>query len=218
MTVVQQDIQQSTSARDLLNAQNVAPTRPTYQSSTSVPVEGRSAPLPGNPRGLPAGTSVNSGQTPWSAVQRVNTNDPEQSSTRDWASFTSMDANYLSMQDPEQRKIINQAFVDAGLKYEIDPAILKAIAMKESSLDPRSVNKESNATGLGNILPSTADMLAGRKLTQEELMDPKLNAELMAKYLTQIQSGLEKDGKPALIKDVAARYFQGPSATPETLA
>ena len=47
-------------------------------------------------------------------------------------------------------------FQAAGAQYNVDPTILHAIAMKESSMNPAAVNPDTGATGLMQFMPAPA--------------------------------------------------------------
>ena len=219
MTVVQQDVQQSASAKDLLNAQNVAPSvRVTAPSSTSVPT-GNSLPVAGRSEGVAYNESLNGSKTPWSSVVR-NSSDPESNGIRNNQAFYSMDAEYAANNSnltPEVLAKTNQALIKAARDNNIAPELLKSLAIQESGLDPSKTN--GNAKGLLQLMPEAArQMNGGKDPTQEELLDPNFNANLSAKYLNFIANKMKDDGKEVTVAGVVSRYFQGPSATDETIA
>lgn len=53
----------------------------------------------------------------------------------------------------------SDVFDSAGTQYGVDPNLLRSIAQTESSGNPNAVNKDTGATGLMQLLPSTAKSL-----------------------------------------------------------
>jgi hypothetical protein len=67
--------------------------------------------------------------------------------------------------------------------YSIDPHVVAAVIMIESSGNPNAINPESGATGLGQIMPQEAGELFSDRPTQAELLDPETNIEWTCKLL-----------------------------------
>jgi hypothetical protein len=79
-------------------------------------------------------------------------------------------------------------FIAAGAKYGVDPKDLKALAMKESGLNPNAVGAVNpNGTQDFGLMQHNSKYLAARGLTKETAMDPATAidkaAELMAQNL-----------------------------------
>ena len=75
-------------------------------------------------------------------------------------------------------------FKETAKKYELDSNWLKAIAIVESSLNPKAVSK-SNAIGLMQIKwPITATHLGVSR--KDSLLDPCTNIDLGGKYLREL--------------------------------
>lgn len=73
-----------------------------------------------------------------------------------------------------------------SLKKKIRPSFISGLYEYESSFNPRTVNPISNATGLGQFLPSTARWIASinnMPYSYEMLKDPVYNINLTFKYL-----------------------------------
>ena len=78
----------------------------------------------------------------------------------------------------------SNCFKKTAQKYELDSNWLKAIAIVESSLNPKAVSK-SNAIGLMQIKwPITANHLGVSK--KDSLFDPCTNIDLGGKYLREL--------------------------------
>lgn len=91
-----------------------------------------------------------------------------------------------------------ELFLRAGRAYGLDPALLWAVAMTESSLDPRAVSPVG-AMGLMQLMPGTA-----RLLGCADPFDPAQNVDAGARYLRQL---LDQFGDVAL---ALAAYNAGP--------
>ncbi|MGX2041837.1 lytic transglycosylase domain-containing protein [Methylocaldum sp. MU1018] len=72
-------------------------------------------------------------------------------------------------------------FAEAGQKYGIDPAILKAIAVHESHLNPDATNVNQNGSGDYGIMQLNSQG-AGAGLSREQLMDPRTNIMTGSKF------------------------------------
>lgn len=68
----------------------------------------------------------------------------------------------------------------AALKYQIDPALVHAIILAESSYDPRAISKKG-AKGLMQLMPSTAAALGVK-----DVFDPEHNVNGGVKYLRHL--------------------------------
>lgn len=72
-----------------------------------------------------------------------------------------------------------------AVQNNLNPALVSSVINVESHHNP---NAESSAGALGlmQLLPATANWLAGRELTEEELKEPNLNLSLGCQYLAQL--------------------------------
>lgn len=89
----------------------------------------------------------------------------------------------------------------------MDAALILAVIQKESSFDPKAYNSKSGATGLMQVLPSTAKWL-GLKDTSK-LSTPAVNIKYGVKYLKYLW-GEFGEGSPAALtaETLAARPSQ----------
>ena len=90
-------------------------------------------------------------------------------------------------------------FREAGARYRVDPALLKAVAWTESNFQPDAVS-HAGAQGLMQIMPGTADGLGVNPL------DPPQAVDGAARYLRQ---QLDRFGDVRL---ALAAYNAGPGA------
>ena len=88
---------------------------------------------------------------------------------------------YVKHLDTSKReRIYNHIIIEAGNKYGIDPALLKAIIMAESGYNHLAISKKG-AVGLMQLMPQTADALG-----VEDIYDPHHNVHGGAKYFRQL--------------------------------
>ena len=98
----------------------------------------------------------------------------------------------------------SNCFKKTAEKYELDSNWLKAIAIVESSLNPKAVSK-SNAIGLMQIKwPITATHLGVSK--KDSLFDPCTNIDLGGRYLRELADKYSGDQEKAL-----SAYRVGPT-------
>ena len=98
----------------------------------------------------------------------------------------------------------SNCFKETAQKYELDSNWLKAIAIVESSLNPKAVSK-SNAIGLMQIKwPITATHLGVSK--KDSLFDPCTNIDLGGRYLRELTDKYNGDQENAL-----SAYRVGPT-------
>ena len=81
-----------------------------------------------------------------------------------------------------------------------------AIAKQESRFSP-AVASPVGAVGLMQLMPATADEVAGRALSRDDLEQPELNARLGSRYLARLLR--QWNGNPWL---AIASYNAGPGA------
>ena len=96
----------------------------------------------------------------------------------------------------------DQASEAAGVRSELSLAIAK----QESRFSP-SVASPVGAVGLMQLMPATANEVAGRALTRDDLEGPELNARLGSRYLAWLLR--QWNGNPWL---AIASYNAGPGA------
>jgi soluble lytic murein transglycosylase-like protein len=80
----------------------------------------------------------------------------------------------------------------AANRYEVDPALVRAIIMAESSYNPKAVSKKG-AKGLMQLMPKTAEYLG-----VEDSFDPEHNIDAGVRYFKQLLKQFNGDVKLAL--------------------
>ena len=79
---------------------------------------------------------------------------------------------------PSKRELIFQPIIlEAASRYNIDPALIKAIIMAESGYNPMAISKKG-AVGLMQLMPATAISLG-----VEDLFNPEHNVNAGVRYL-----------------------------------
>ncbi len=109
---------------------------------------------------------------------------------------------YIRESEPSRRRLFkyDKIFEEAGKKYKIDPALLKAIAKVESNFNPRVVSHKG-AVGVMQLLPSTAKLIGAKNL-----FDPYENIHAAAKYLKYLLTQFQD------LEKALAAYNAGPDA------
>jgi soluble lytic murein transglycosylase-like protein len=77
--------------------------------------------------------------------------------------------HYARLKTKVKEEIFHPLIIDACNKHNIDPALVKAVIMAESSYNPMAVSKKG-ARGLMQLMPNTASDLG-----VEDLFDPEHN-------------------------------------------
>jgi soluble lytic murein transglycosylase-like protein len=101
----------------------------------------------------------------------------------------------------KRSKAYHPIILKAASRYEVDPALVKAVILAESGYDPQAVSSEG-ATGLMQLMPRTAEALG-----VEDAFDPEHNVNAGVRYLKQLLEEFNYDIKLAL-----AAYNAGSSA------
>ena len=81
---------------------------------------------------------------------------------------------------------------EASNRYQVDPALIRAIIMAESSCNPRAISKKG-ARGLMQLMPSTA-----KALGVEDSFNPEHNIHGGVKYFKQLLDRFDGDTQMAL--------------------
>ena len=110
-----------------------------------------------------------------------------------------------------QHKVIDQRFqpiiLQAAIRFQVDPALVKAIIMAESSYDPRAVSNVG-AKGLMQLMPATAEQLGVK-----DSFNPKHNINAGVGYFKKLLNRFDGDVKLALAAYNAGtrkvRQYQG---------
>ena len=95
-------------------------------------------------------------------------------------------------------KLFQPIILTAALKYQVDPALIHAIILAESSYNPRAISKKG-AKGLMQLMPSTAAALGVK-----DAFDPEHNVNGGVKYLRHLIDHFEGD-----LQLVVAAYNAG---------
>ncbi len=103
-------------------------------------------------------------------------------------------------------RLLSQVFESASQQEEVRNELLMAIAKQESRFSP-GVSSPVGAVGLLQLMPATAEELAGGALSQDQLREPTRNATLGARYLGQLIEQWQGD-----IVLAVASYNAGPGA------
>lgn len=114
-------------------------------------------------------------------------------------------SSMLGDRDGQQRDSGNYPLPDwkPTSGWNIDRALVLAIARQESSFNPKA-KSPAGAIGLMQLMPSTARLMGGGKLT-----DPSVNLELGQRYVRRL---LEDDAIKGNLLFLAASYNSGPGA------
>ena len=88
--------------------------------------------------------------------------------------------------------VFTPIILKAANHYEVDPAIIKAIIMAESSYNPKAVSK-SGAIGLMQLMPTTA-----RALGVDDIFNPEQNINAGVRYFKRMLKRFDGDTALAL--------------------
>jgi soluble lytic murein transglycosylase-like protein len=107
--------------------------------------------------------------------------------------------------EPEQR--FHPIILKASNRFQVDPALVKAIIMAESGYDPRAISK-MGAKGLMQLMPATAE-----ELGVEDIFNPRHNINAGVGYFKKLLNRFDGDIKLALAAYNAGtrkvRQYQG---------
>jgi soluble lytic murein transglycosylase len=105
------------------------------------------------------------------------------------------------------------AIRDAARRYDLEPALVAAVIYAESRFDEHA-RSEQGAVGLMQILPETADQIAGESggvtFTTADLEDPRVNVRYGCYYLRHALDAYDGDLRAAI-----ASYNAGMGAVAE---
>jgi soluble lytic murein transglycosylase-like protein len=117
-------------------------------------------------------------------------------------------------EDPEPPPPFHGLILQAADRHRVDPALIKAIIMAESSYNPKAISKEG-ARGLMQLMPRTA-----KSLGVKDIWDPEHNINGGVKYFRQLLDRFNGNVKLALAAyNAGARYvrqYQGVPPFDET--
>jgi soluble lytic murein transglycosylase len=156
------------------------------------------------------------GEKPW--LHEEMTRAMAQMDTRDWETYAAV-AHRMDLPDLELRasekeaargKLLTGLFPIPGYApssgYHIDPALVLAFTREESKFQANAVSPVG-ARGLMQIMPATANHLAGTTVTNSQLSDPSFNMNLGQLFLEQ-----QLDEMSGNIVEIAAAYNAGPGS------
>jgi soluble lytic murein transglycosylase-like protein len=99
--------------------------------------------------------------------------------------------------------------VQTASKYQIDPALIKAIIMAESGYNPKAVSKKG-AKGLMQLMPETAEALG-----VEDIFNPRQNITGGVQYFKRLVNRFNGDVKLALAAyNAGSRYVRNYNGIP----
>lgn len=99
---------------------------------------------------------------------------------------------YLNDVDRRFPIAYEEVMVAEAKRNRVDPEWAFAIARRESSFMSDAVSS-ANARGLMQVLPSTAKYLEKKRVSQRQLLNPKINAKLGNKYLRYLMDKLDEN-------------------------
>ena len=88
--------------------------------------------------------------------------------------------------------LFHSIVLEAANRHQIDPALVKAVIMAESSYNPKAISRRG-AKGLMQLMPETA-----RALGVEDSFDPEHNINAGVKYLRHLMNQFDGDTRLAL--------------------
>jgi len=92
----------------------------------------------------------------------------------------------------KKERLFHPIILQEANRYDIDPALVKAIIMAESGYNPRAISKRG-AKGLMQLMPSTAEDLG-----VEDIFNPEQNISGGVRYFKQLVNRFDGDVKLAL--------------------
>jgi len=98
----------------------------------------------------------------------------------------------LSLREKRAERLFHPFIMEAASQYRIDPALVKAIIMAESSYNPRAISKKG-ARGLMQLMPKTAAALG-----IEDAFNPEHNINGGVRYFRQLMNEFNNDVRLAL--------------------
>jgi soluble lytic murein transglycosylase-like protein len=93
---------------------------------------------------------------------------------------------------PKRGKPYNDIILRASQRHEVDPALIKAIIMTESSYNPKAISR-SGAKALMQLMPRTA-----KALGVQNTFDPEANVDAGVRYFKKLVNQFEGDVKLAV--------------------
>lgn len=100
--------------------------------------------------------------------------------------------NFVSVFIDQTERFFHPIIVQAANRYQVDPALIKAIIMAESEYNPRAISK-NGAIGLMQLMPDTAETLG-----VEDSFNPEHNIDGGVRYFKQLMNQFDGNVKLAL--------------------
>lgn len=88
--------------------------------------------------------------------------------------------SYSHLKTSNRESIFHSIILEAADRYNVDPALVKAVIMAESGYDPTAISKKG-AMGLMQLMPAT-----GIAMGVEDFFDPEHNVNAGVKYLKKL--------------------------------
>jgi hypothetical protein len=104
----------------------------------------------------------------------------------------SLDNGFLLVQNPKPARLFQSIIVEAANRYEVEPEMVNAIIMAESSYNPVAVS-EKGAAGLMQLMPDTA-----ADMGVIDIFDPRHNIHGGVRYFRFLLNQLDNDPELAL--------------------
>jgi soluble lytic murein transglycosylase-like protein len=112
-----------------------------------------------------------------------------------------------SISGNKAERFLHPIVIQTAGRYQVDPALVKAIIMAESGYNARAISKKG-AKGLMQLMPATA-----RALGVEDIFNPEQNISGGVRYFKQLVNQFNGDVELALAAYNAGsrnvRYYQG---------
>jgi soluble lytic murein transglycosylase-like protein len=100
--------------------------------------------------------------------------------------------NHFSFKFTKRENIYQNIILEVSNRHQVDPALVKAIIMAESSYNPRAISKKG-AIGLMQIMPTTAGDLG-----VNDLFNPAHNVDAGVRYIKKLLKQFDGDLRLAL--------------------
>ncbi len=101
--------------------------------------------------------------------------------------------------------------------YDVDWKLVWSIAWQESRLDHNAVGDDGRSIGVMQILDTTANEIAGRQVSPEELKMPEFNIELGTRYIRYQLDRYGGDSRKAVAAYNAGSYRERSPGVPINL-
>ena len=115
--------------------------------------------------------------------------------------------NPLSVHGKKTEALLHPIILRAANRHQIDPALVKAIIMAESSYNPKAISKRG-ARGLMQLMPQTAEILGVK-----DSFNPEQNINAGVKHFKGLMNRFKGDVKLALaaynVGSIKVRKYQG---------